>query len=169
VKLGDILTLVQIINGIVVILGILGTAWLSFVGRFFAGTIQISLTLMSVTKVNNTRTAIVRVQIKNLGRSRITKGECYIATKVVNVHYDYSEPINIISPKEGFNYSQARRIFASLTVIEPNGEVFEEVVLALKEPTFFTMGVRFIKRGTFEAWEAIAVFNTDESAEIPAD
>jgi hypothetical protein len=158
--------LVQIFNGIVATLAIIAGGWWFYQSRSLAGTLQITLTLMGVTMVNKTRTAVVRVQLKNVGRTRIKKDYCASVVKVVDVWSD-SKPINIV-PKERFNYSQGRRIFGSLTEIEPNEEAYEDVVLTLKESTFFTIGVWFSKKGTSEAWQAIAVFNADDKAKVPS-
>jgi hypothetical protein len=88
------------------------------------------------------------------------------ATKIVKVR-SYSEPIRII-PAEPLDYSEGRRIFSSLIEIEPNEETYEDIAFALKEATFFVVGVWFKRKGTTEAWQANAVINADDKAKVPS-
>jgi hypothetical protein len=165
VKLDDIKTLVEIVNGIVAIVAILAAGWWFFISRSLAGTLQITLTLTGVTIVNDTRIVIIRVQIKNVGLTRIKKGYCASVAQAVNVRPS-SEPINVIAVGP-LNYSQGRRIFTSLTEIEPNEEAYEDVAFALNEVTSFAVGVHFKREKTREAWQAIAAFNVDDKAKVP--
>lgn len=165
VKPADFLIWVQIANGIVAILAIIAAGWWFVRRRSLAGTLQITLTLTDVDLLSNPKIAVIRVQLKNVGQTRIEKDYCASVVEAVNMWSDPEEPIDII-PAERLNYSQGRRIFASLTEIEPNEETFEDVVLAMNKSTFFTIGVWFSKKGTSEAWQAIAVFNADTKAKV---
>ena len=116
--------------------------------------------------VNNIRIAVVRIQLKNVGRTRIKQDYCASVAKVVKVR-PYLEPIRFISA-EPIDYSEGQPIFSSQIEIEPNEETYEDVAYALNKVTFFAVGVWFKRKGTTEAWQAIAVFNVDESAKIPS-
>jgi hypothetical protein len=167
-NIDNIKTLIEIVNGTVTTLAIFAAGWWFFWRRSLAGSLQITLTLTDVTLINNTRIAVVRVQLKNVGQTRIKKDYCACLVQEVDVWSD-SETINIL-PKETFNYSQGRKIFDSPTgtEIEPNEETFEDVVLALNESTFFRIGVWFSKKGTTEAWQSIAAFNIDAQTKVPS-
>ena len=155
-------TVVDIINGIVAILAIFAAGLWFLFNRSLAGTLQITLTLVGVTAVNNTQIAIVRVQIKNVGRTRIKKDYCAFATKEINVQSN-SEPMNIIEAGL-IDYSLGHNIFRFLVEIEPNEETFEDIAVALNKVTFFAAGVELKRKGMSTAWQAIAFFNADDKA-----
>jgi len=154
----DIQTTLDIVNGIFTILALLAAAWWFFIRRALAGTLQITLDLADVSLVNNIPVAVVRVKLKNVGQTRIVKDYCACRIEEVEVWSD-SEPLEVIS-KETLNYSQGTKIFKSQVEIEPNEETAEDIVIVLKESTLFTVGVWYKKKGTNEAWQAIATFNT---------
>jgi len=164
VKIDDVKTWVDIINSIVATLAILTAGWWFLLSRSLAGTLQITLTLTGVDKVNNSLAVTVRVQIKNVGRTRIKKDYCAVAAKAVNIRSS-SEPSTIMEAGS-LDYSQGREIFRSLTEIEPNEETFQDVAFALREATFFAVGVRLKRKRTSEAWQAISVFNADDKANV---
>ncbi|GAC1349137.1 MAG: hypothetical protein NVS4B7_19000 [Ktedonobacteraceae bacterium] len=161
-KPNEVLIWVQIVNGLVATLAIIAAGWWFIWRRSLAGTLQITLTLIDVGLVKNTQIAVVRVQLKNVGLTKIEKDYCASVVEATSLWPDL-EPLSIV-PKERLNYSQGRRIFSSLTEIEPNEETFEDVVIILNGSTFFTIGVFFSKKGTSEAWQAIAVFNAAANA-----
>lgn len=164
--LETIKTYVDIFQGAFAALAILAAAWWFFWHRSLAGTLQISLTLLGVTKVEDTRIATIRVKMKNTGQTRVKKDYCIFTAEVVNVRHT-QKPFHITVPGP-LKYSLGHKIFKYLVEIEPNEETYQDVVVALSGLTFFAAGVRLKKRGTREAWEAIAVFNADEKAKIPS-
>jgi len=157
-------------SSIATTLAIIAAGWWFYKSRSLAGTLQITLTLTGVTMVKNTRVAIVRVQIKNVGRTRVKKYYCISVAEVVKVG-SYSKPVNIIPAGSLINfesqYSRKRNIFTSQTEIEPNEELFEDIVLVQNETAPFAVGVQLKGKGTREAWSAFAVFNVDDKANVP--
>jgi hypothetical protein len=168
--LSNIQTLVQIVYNTVATLAIIAAAaW--FLGRrAVARTLQITLTLKDVTMVNSTRIAIIRVQLKNIGRTRIKQKQCTFNAKVVKVR-SHSDPITIVTVR-GIDEVGRIDIFEHQIEIEPNEETFEDIALALNETSLFAVRVRFIPRKPIvnlrlrrksEAWGTIAVFNADDA------
>jgi hypothetical protein len=160
VRLDDIKTLVDIVNSIIATLAIIAAGWWFLLSRSLAGTLQITLSLTGVNMVNTTQIVTVKVQIKNVGRTRIKKDYSAIAVKGLNIRPS-SEPIHIIEPGL-FDYSQGREIFRSLTEIEPNEETYQDVAFALDGIALLAVGVRLKRKRTHEAWQATAIFSTDD-------
>ena len=163
----DIQIWVQIVYSIVATLAILVAAVWFFWSRASAGTLQITLTLTSVTMVNNTRMiAVVRVQLKNTGRTRIKKYSCLAAGKVINVRSN-SEPISIIPAGDlNLRIDEGREIFEKQNEIEPNEDTCEDVAFVLNKATVFAVSVKFKRKGTTEAWKTIAMFSADDKAKV---
>ena len=110
--------------------------------------------------VENIRIAIINVQLKNTGQTRIKKGECNYIAKEVTVWFDdteYITPIEVIIPDTG-----RVGIFGTQIELEPNEVLSEDVALALNKITFFAVRVEFRAVGATEGWGALAIFNADE-------
>jgi hypothetical protein len=171
----NIKTLVDIANGIVTILALIAAGWWFFFSRSLAGTLQITLSLVSVAVVNNARKDIpnptrcivsIRIRVKNVGRTRVKKGYCLAVAKVVDIPSN-SESINVINV-ELPDYSLWDDIFKYVIEIEPNEETYQDIAFSLNKPTFFAVGVRFKRKRKKEAWQAVAVFNADDKANVPS-
>lgn len=179
----DFKTLVEIVNGIVATLAILTAGWWFFINRSLAGTLRIKLTLTDVITTNDPLVAIVRVNIQNVGRTRIKKDYCntYINTNIANAWSNSTKkPINIITIQDlKLERHKGREIFERLTEVEPNEETYEDVAFVLDKVTykapFFAVGVHFKTskawfnwKKTTPAWSAIAIFNADDKAKVPS-
>ena len=162
VKMDDIKTFLDLINGIFTILAFLAAAWWFLFRRALAGTLQITLNLIDVATVNHTPIAVLQVKLKNVGQTRIVKDYCACRVEEVEV-WPESKALDVIS-KEPINYSLGVEIFKSQVEIEPNEETSEDVVIVLKELSLFRVGVWYKKRGTSEAWQATATFNADKDS-----
>lgn len=160
-ELDNIKIIADIIQAITTSLGIIlagaWSLWLFFFSRTFAGTLVISLKLTDVTTVNNIPVAIVNVEIKNIGRTRVKKGYCLIVAKPVEDPL-LQEGVSVIGTQT-LDYIEARTIFNSLVEIEPNETVSDELALVLNKISFFKVGIKFRRLGTSETWESTAVFN----------
>jgi hypothetical protein len=161
--LADIQTVVQIVSSIVTTLAILTAGGWFFIGRSHAGTAQITLTFKNVTVIDSIWIAIVGVQIKNVGHTRIIKDRCTTVAKVLNVR-SYSEPIHLLT--EDLEYSEGREIFESLKEIEPNEEISGDILFVLNKATLFMVGVKLKRQGTTEVWQASAIFSATDKAKV---
>jgi len=162
----------QLVSSIATTLAIVAAAVWFIWRRASARSLQITLALLGVTMVdkNKNRVAIIRVQLKNNGQTRIRTEQtedrqqsvsCYFSAKEVEVFG--RKPITHLIVR-GFDSGRIL-IFKKLIELEPNEVVSEDVPLALKL-TLFEVHVEFHAVGATEGWGATAVFNADEKAQI---
>lgn len=167
----DLKKLFEIIQAITTSLGIIlagiWSLWLFVFSRSFAGSLTINLSLKQMTKINDLPVAIIRVHIKNIGRTRIKKGYCLITAKPIDKPFP-SENIYAIGTK-ALDYTQSQKIFESLIEVEPNEEVVEEIALAIGQLSFFKAGVKFKNLTTKETWESVSVFNVTDNDYLPRE
>lgn len=130
--------------------------------RASARSLQIILALVG----NNNGVAIIGVQLKNNGRTRI-KTERTENKQESESCYFYAKEVKVFDPKpitplvvRGFDSGRIR-IFKKLIELEPGEVVSEDVPLALKI-TLFEVHVEFHALGATEDWGATAVFSADE-------
>lgn len=132
---------------------------------FLSADLQIQTELKDVirplTNTNSKRVMIVSVQIKNLGRSRVTKENCYIQAKpFMDELGDQPEykPIRIPWTLEAI---EQHSILRSVEALGPQQEVTEDIAFPIGGSRATTVAVRF--RSSNPPWRKF--LNTKEYAE----
>lgn len=153
--LDDFKTLVDIIGSFVTMGAIfLGGGWF-LLSRSLAGKLEATMTLASVTVVNDELLAIVDIHLKNVGQTRIRKQLCVIAAEAVLIP-DQSDP-NITVTAQALSYDDfGLKIFKGLPALEPGEETGESVALRLQGASLIEVGLRFtyLQRRWWSPWQA---------------
>lgn len=158
----DLKTLIEIVQGAVTSVGILAAGVWSFyvfvLGRSFSPNIRIETKLKKMIRLQHYKSAIVTITIKNIGKSRVQKENCWLATCPLESSSEPAVPIlsRIDSPLEfGLSESKLYPIFNEHTWFEPDEETTEDVLLALGETKVFKVGVVFV--GQKKKWASSTI------------
>lgn len=163
-SIGEIKDVVEILQGIATTLGILlaglWTFWLFIYSRSFVGIITADLTLTKISSLDGVLVGIIRVRLKNTGRTRAVKGYCLISAEPIQ------EPVSLNQPyflgTTALRFIDAQSIFESLVELEPGEEATEEVVLVLSGHSLLKVGTKYKHKHTNETWESSAVFDVSK-------
>ncbi len=162
-SLSDLKTWVEIVQGIVTALGVIVAGIWSFyvfvLGRGFAPNIQIQFELKQVVDLLDGKGAIVLVKIKNIGRTRIRKDACFIATALVPKDQRDLPELGRIDVPLKFSEAKVYPVFDTHTSFEPNEEATEDVLFALGKSPTFKVGVIFVDHRK-KAWSSNAILDT---------
>jgi hypothetical protein len=160
----DIKTWVEIVQGIATTVGIVAAGIWSFftfvLGRSFAPNMQITFELKQVVDLKQRQAAIVLVKIKNIGKTRVRKKRCYIATALVADSGSGSDIPELTRLDESLDFSTARvyRIFDAHATLEPDEGASEDVLFALGESPAFKVGLIFTDRRN-NSWISSAILD----------
>lgn len=174
--LDNIITYSEPARNIATVLGIvIGGGWTLWVfnrSRTFAGSLIITQTLKEVTNINSIPIAIIEVRVKNIGRSKVDLGECYINAGEITDSIDPrnriytigTEPIKV-DTEDATNRAFSQPIFKNRKRIEPNEETSEEIALVLSKTilfpsktTLFRVDVTFKAKGIKKYWTSGAIY-----------
>jgi hypothetical protein len=166
----DVETLVKIGQGLVTTLGILvaGTwALYTFVlGRSFAANVQIQFEPVHLIELMNNKVAVVSVNAKNIGRTRVEVTEVWFSVAALTDEELNKEPLTQIPTKLGKG-RRTYQMFTELLALEPEEEKAEDIVFALgqyskvKVQVFFSGEVRYVplgRRGVVD-WTSRAILD----------
>lgn len=165
----ELKTWVEIVQGIVTCVGILAAGIWSFftfvLGRSFAPNIQIQFDLKQIISLMDGRAAVVTVRIKNIGRAKVRKLSCHIASTDVVVS-TRSAALPLLSRLDTpLDYSQAEvnvyRILETHSFLEPGEETNEDVLFKLGESPILKVGVLFTDLANTN-WSSTAIFDIQD-------
>ena len=160
----DLKTWVEIIQGMVTTVGIIAAGIWSFftfvLGRSFAPNMQITFELKQVVDLKERKAAIVSVKIRNIGRTRVRKKRCYIATASVTDSSDASDIPEFSRLDESLEFSVAKvyRVFDAHTTLEPDEGAIEDVLFALGQSPTFKVGLIFTDKRN-NSWISSAILD----------
>lgn len=161
-NLDDLSKWAEIVQSVATTLGIIAAGTWSFfvfvLGRSFAPNIRVQFKLQQVVDFENGKGAVISVTIKNIGKTRVLKESCYIATEFLSAKPKLPELSRLDSSLD-FANAKTYRIFDEHTSLEPDEEATEDVLFTLGETPIFKMGVIFIdshKKG----WSSNTIIDT---------
>jgi hypothetical protein len=161
---GDLKTWMDILQAAVTTVGILAAGIWSFftfvVGRTFAPNMQITFDLKQVVDLQDRKAAIVSVKIKNIGRTRVRKKRCYIATASVTDGSRAGDMPEFSRLDESLDFSAAKvyRVFDAHSTLEPAEEATEDALFALGPSPTFKVGLIFTDKRN-NSWISSAILD----------
>ncbi|MUH01550.1 hypothetical protein F7734_58555 [Scytonema sp. UIC 10036] len=164
VKLSDVKTSIEIIQGIVTSIGIIlagiWSLWLFVFSRSFAGTLIINISFKRQIIIDNVPVAIVEVKVKNLGRTRVKKEYFILSINEMESPFSATRPY-LLKTKERSDFSKSYFIFDNLIEIEPNEEFQDEIPIVLNNVKNFQVAVQFRRKKSPEIWESFGIYSID--------
>jgi hypothetical protein len=168
-QLSDVKTVVDIISGVLTIVAVVAAAIWFLVSRSLAGNLQMTVDLSKVVDLADRRLAIVRVRVKNIGKTKVKKRACQMAIAEVSSPNPSPATIKIVSPF--ITYKDPYPILESTVELEPNEETFEDIGLAISGSPIIAVAVRFIRDPMINlhwfntTWEASTLLTTAENSD----
>lgn len=168
-SLDDFAKLAQAVSDLVTAAGVLlagaWSFWLFLYSRSFAPNIQLGLSLSQVFDYGGTRVSTVRVEAKNVGRTRVRKRSCLMVVELLQEPFP-SERIYPLSPNLNF-LKGPRPVFEQHEWVEPGEGISEEIALAVGDKGAIHVGVEFtasppLFRHRTSAWTVSAVFDVSK-------
>jgi hypothetical protein len=167
--LDDLKKWVEIIQGAITSIGILVAGiWSFFVfvlGRSFAPNIKINFELKKVINMVDGKAAIISVGIKNVGKTKVLKKNCYVAIEPIPTHRQNLPELSRIDESLDFIKAKTYQIFDSHTSFEPDEEATEDVVIAVDKLPAFKIAVMFIDYRN-KGWSSTSILDIRDVAEI---
>lgn len=160
----EVKTYVEIIQGLVTTIGIIAAGIWSFftfvLGRSFAPNMQITFDLKQVVDLKDGKAAIVSVKIKNIGRTRVRKRRCYIATTSITDGSNAGDMPEFSRLDESLDFSTAKvyRVFDAHSTLEPAEEATEDALFALGQSPTFKVGMIFTDK-RHNSWISSAILD----------
>lgn len=159
----EIKTIVEIIQGVVTTIGILLAGiwtYYTFVrSRSFAPNVRINFELKQVVELKRGRGAIVRISVKNIGKTKVGKKTCSAKAQAVVEPRFVVDPIEFVRVDRSLKYTiNTYSILEDLEFLEPNEQVEEDVLFFLDRSTLFKVGVR-VEGEANSAWSSSAIFD----------
>jgi len=153
---------VDIVSGILTIVAVVVGGWWFLFRRSLDGNLQIQLTHQMTVTVGSKRLATIRINLKNIGQTRIVMRLCELGTEPILVPDD--APAQLVIPIDNV-FRMPSRVLPKLAALEPGEELYEDVPIVLAEATLYAVGLRFQGRSITEAsWQAIAIVNTSATS-----
>lgn len=162
----DLKTWAEIAQAVITSLGILvAGAWSFYVfvlGRSTAPNIQIHFEVKRTTKLEQFPMVVVSTTVKNVGRTRAQKEDCWITAAPITAKIESSHLSRLDTPLQ-FSLSHAKvySIFDDHAWLEPGEEAKEDVMFVVSESPMFKVGVIFI--GHNKRWTSSAILDARQA------
>jgi hypothetical protein len=164
-QLDDVKTCVEIVQGIMTSMGILAAGIWSFytfvLGRSFAPNVQISFEMKQVVNLASAKGAVVSVTIRNVGKTKVRKKNCWIAATPISTDIPRLPALSRIDDALEFGLGKAKvyPIFTEHTWLEPGEEAMDEVLFALGGSSTFKVSAIFV--GHKKKWASSVILDAE--------
>jgi hypothetical protein len=163
--LDNIKLVTQILQNIITSIGIIAAglwSYYTFVrGRSFAPNVKIEFSLKQITEIDGKKLATISITLKNTGRTRINKDNCWLSIGQINIKSD--ETFTIIRQDESLDISLSQSKVYPIILdhhwLEPNEEVREDLLFDIGSANFVKVGIIFLNKKN-EKWASNVILNT---------
>lgn len=132
-------TIQNIISTVAILIAGLWSFYIFILGRSYSPHVQIIITPIYTTSfINRQGYVVLKIKAKNVGRTKATKNECYLAIeKVVPPITKNEVEIQRIDSAVNFDNAKVYSVFDDHTILEPNEEIFDEIMMVIDRSSIF--------------------------------
>lgn len=163
-NLDELKTVTEIIQNVIASVAILvaglWTFYIFVLGRSYSPHVQILVTPKYIYDSTSTKYTVLKLVAKNVGRTKATKDECYLAIEKIPA-MDGQLGIRRIDSEVDFSEAKLYTVFLDHTILEPNEEVSEELAISFDETTLYK--VKTIWYGDKFVWSSTSIFRSNQS------
>lgn len=160
-SLESIYVLAQTVQAAITTLGIIAAGvWTLYnfgLTRYSAPQIEISLSIKKFEKIKERVIALLCIEVKNTGRTRIHKRYAVLGLHPIFVQSNWPELTKINLPLV-YQQEDTHEILVTHTFLDPGEKYHEEIGIVLTKCDFVQVGIVFAGVKRTQAWESNWIF-----------